>query len=226
MADTSVNTSTLSSAVFGQNDGQAVNPKSILGKDDFLKLLLTELEYQDPTDPMDTEKILAQTSELATLEAQQNTNKTLEKLIESFEVSSGLSAVSAIGKFAKMGNKVKVEKGMNTSFVVNFEQPVKSGMIKIYNEAGEVVKNISIPEGSNGNTTFSWDGKDESGNQVPEGFYRVSGDYVDKNGERHDIEFGTFPIEGVSFENGKALFKIGGQYVPMTSIAEIFSKEG
>ncbi len=225
MADTSM-TNSISSAVFGQNDGQAVNPKSILGKDDFLKLLLTELEYQDPTDPMDTEKILAQTSELATLEAQQNTNKTLEKLIEGFEMSSALSAVSAIGKFAKMGNKIKVEKGAETSFTINFEQPVKSGTIKIYSEAGEVVKTISIPEGSNGNTTFRWDGKDESGNQVQEGFYKVSGDYVDKNGGRHNVEFGTFPIEGVSFENGKALLKIGGQYVPMMNVAEIFSKEG
>ena len=225
MAD-SINSSILSSAALGQNDGTATNPKAVLGKDDFLKLLLTELEYQDPTDPMDTEKILSQTSELATLEAQQNTNKTLEKLIESFETSSGLSAINAIGKYAKMGNKIKVEKGSGASFTINFQEPVKSGTIKITTEGGELVKSISVPEGSNGNTSFRWDGKDESGNQVPEGFYQVSGDYIDANGNRHDIEFGTFPIEGVSFDNGKTLLKIGGQYVPMSNIAEIFSKEG
>ncbi|HUH42926.1 MAG TPA: flagellar hook capping FlgD N-terminal domain-containing protein, partial [Sulfurimonas sp.] len=51
--------------------------KSILGKDDFMKLLLVELQYQDPTEPMDTEKILTQTSQLAPLEASENTNKAL-----------------------------------------------------------------------------------------------------------------------------------------------------
>lgn len=52
----------------------------VLGKDDFLKLLLVELQYQDPTSPMDTEKILTQTSQLATLESATKTNTALENL--------------------------------------------------------------------------------------------------------------------------------------------------
>ena len=55
-----------------------VNPNGVLGKDDFLKLLLLELKYQDPTSPMDSEKILSQTSQLAGLEASENTNKALD----------------------------------------------------------------------------------------------------------------------------------------------------
>jgi flagellar basal-body rod modification protein FlgD len=46
----------------------AVEDKSILSKDDFMTLLLVELQHQDPTEPMDSEKILSQTSQLATLE--------------------------------------------------------------------------------------------------------------------------------------------------------------
>jgi len=226
MAIDTINSSALSSLSLNGQGDTTTNPKSILGKDDFLKLLLTELQYQDPTSPMDTEKILSQTSELATLEAQQNTNKTLESLMKSLEASSAISAIGAIGKYAKMGNKIKVEKGRDTVFTVNFESPAKKGSIKIYNETGEVVKTLPIPEGSNSDTVFKWDGKDENGNQVKDGFYKVSGDYIDKNGEKHSVEFGTFPIEGVSFENGKALLKLGGQYVPMDNIAEIFEKKG
>ena len=51
-----------------------VADKRALQKDDFLKLLLVELQHQDPTEPMDSEKILSQTSQLATLESAQNTN--------------------------------------------------------------------------------------------------------------------------------------------------------
>ena len=61
--------------------------KSALGKDDFMKLLLLELKYQDPTAPMDSEKILTQTSQLASLESAENTNKALETLATSLSSS-------------------------------------------------------------------------------------------------------------------------------------------
>ena len=77
-----------------------VNPNSVLGKDDFLKLLLLELKYQDPTAPMDSEKILSQTSQLAALEASENTNKALSDLAASLTSSLQYSGISAIGKIA------------------------------------------------------------------------------------------------------------------------------
>ena len=60
--------------------GQTANPQGELGKDEFLKLLLVELEHQDPTAPVETDKILSQTSQLASLEASTNTNKELQNL--------------------------------------------------------------------------------------------------------------------------------------------------
>ena len=54
------------------------NPHAQLDKDAFMKLLLTELQYQDPTSPMDSEKMLTQTSQLATLETQENTNQMMK----------------------------------------------------------------------------------------------------------------------------------------------------
>ena len=208
-----------------QNDNMAVNPKSILGKDDFLKLLLTELEHQDPTSPMDTEKILTQTSQLATLETQQNTNKTLEKIANQFQSSANLSAINAIGKLAKMGSKIKLEKDKESSFNINFGKEVKSGNIEIYNSNKELVKTIPIKEGSSGNTLIKWDGTDNSSKHLPEGFYEVGGKYTDKEGNSHQIDFGTYPIEGVSFENGKVMLKIGNQYVFMDQISQILDND-
>ena len=80
MAVTDVTSSTTTTATSSVN-----NPSSALGKDDFLKLLLTEMQYQDPTQPMDTDKILSQTSQLATLESADNTNKALEALSASLK---------------------------------------------------------------------------------------------------------------------------------------------
>ncbi|OQX73565.1 MAG: hypothetical protein B6D59_05275 [Campylobacteraceae bacterium 4484_4] len=102
------------------NDNIAVNPKSILGKDDFLKLLLTELSYQDPTSPMDTEKILTQTSQLATLETQQNTNKVMTELANRFKMEQSMSAISAIGRTARLSNEIEgnqIHKTVSTSIL-------------------------------------------------------------------------------------------------------------
>jgi len=74
--------------------------KSILGKDDFMTLLLVELQHQDPTEPMDSEKILSQTSQLATLEASENTNQALSDLAASLGSSQQYSTIAAIGKTA------------------------------------------------------------------------------------------------------------------------------
>ncbi len=218
-------TNALNSLTQSTNDtNTAVNPKSILGKDDFLKLLLVELEYQDPTSPMDTDKILTQTSELATLETQQNTNKTLEKITNQFQATSNLGAIAAIGKYAKLNNKIKLEENQPTSFNINFEAEVKKGTIHIYDENKQEVRTIDLEEGSVGNTTITWDGKTNGGESAKAGFYTIEGSYIDKNNKPHDIDFGTYPIEGVSFSNGKVQFKIGNQYIPMDNISEIFEK--
>lgn len=98
------------------SSGIVSNPNATLDKDAFLKLLLIELQHQDPTDPMDSDKMLTQTSQLSALEMQQNTNTTMQKMVEtmqklsdSFSTSMSTSALGAIGKMATVSdNKIKL----------------------------------------------------------------------------------------------------------------------
>ena len=121
------------------------NPNSVLGKDDFLKLLLLELKYQDPTAPMDSEKILSQTSQLATLEASENTNKALETLAASLASSMQYSGISAIGKVADTGsNAVSLEKNKNVDFQLYFPDDVTTGTINIMDVDGKVLSTMNV----------------------------------------------------------------------------------
>ena len=116
MSVTSTSSTVQTAATGGTTStGTANNPAAALGKDDFLKLLLTEMQYQDPTQPMDTDKILSQTSQLATLESADNTNKTLTALAASLQGSQQLSTVSAIGKIADLGDDTVTTKADGTS---------------------------------------------------------------------------------------------------------------
>ncbi len=219
MVDATTSTSTLTTNI----DNPYVNPDGILGKDDFMQLLLVELQNQDPTDPMDSDKILSQTSELATLESAENTNKALEELSQSLMSSQQYSVLSAIGKTASLGSDaIQHTKGQTTTFEMYFPNDVVSGTVDITDLDGNVIKTIELGENAQGVYSFDWDGTDNSGNLVEDGIYRVASNYASSDGNSYYTAVGTYPIESVRFDNGEALLKLGSSYVPMSSVVEIY----
>ena len=216
---TNGSTNTLSQEI---NDPH-VNPDGILGKDDFMKLLLLELQNQDPTDPMDSDKILSQTSQLAQLESADNTNKALEKLSKSLASSQQFSVISAIGKMASLDSDgIQHTEGESVTFDIYFPTDVSKGTLSITDMDGNVVKTLELKENAKGTYSFDWNGNDDNGNQMPDGIYKVSADYLDQDGEPQHTAVGTYPIESVRFEDGEALVKLGSRYVPMSEIKEIY----
>jgi len=200
-----------------------VNPNGILGKDDFMKLLLLELQNQDPTDPMDSDKILSQTSQLAQLESADNTNKALENLSKSLASSQQFGVISAIGKMASLDSDgIQHIKGKDTRFELYFPTDVSKGTLNITDLDGNTVRTIELSENSQGTYSFDWNGTDNAGKQMPDGIYRVSADYFNKDNEAQHTTIGSYPIESVRFEDGKALVKLGSNYIPMSDIKEIY----
>lgn len=220
MINQTTQTNTLQSTT---TDNPYVNPDGILGKDDFMKLLLIELQYQDPTEPMDTEKILTQTSELATLESADNTNKALEDLSRSLASSQQFSVLSAIGKTASLGtNTLQHKQGEETSFDLYFPTDVEGGSVTISDNNGNIIKTINLAQNPKGVYSFDWDGTDNNGNMVDDGIYTVTSNYYDQDGNPKQTAIGTYPVESVRFDNGKALVKLGSNYIPLENIKEVF----
>ncbi len=218
--NTSSATSTLSS---NKINNPYINPDGILGKDDFMKLMLIELQYQDPTQPMDTEKILQQTSQLASLEAADNTKKALENLSKSLANSQQYSVLGAIGKTASLGsNTIHHTKGKVSTFEMYFPTDVKSGTVTVRDREGSIVKTINLAENAKGVYSFDWDGKDNGGKDVPDGFYQITADYYDNQGNPRHSAVGNYPIESVRFDKGKALLKLGSRYIPLNQVVEIY----
>jgi flagellar basal-body rod modification protein FlgD len=199
------------------------NPKGILDKDDFLKLLLIELKYQDPTSPMDSEKILSQTSQLATLESSSNTNKALETLSATLLSSAQFSTVAAIGKIADIGsNGMIFEQGQSPKVEIYFPDAIASGTVEIKNSNGNIVKNIPILPNEKGVYTFDWNGITDAGGAADSGVYYVEASYTNPAGEALKTRAGAYPIESIRFEDGKSLLKLGSSYVPFEAIKEIY----
>lgn len=221
------NDTKVSSAAIGKKSskhGDLTNPKGVLGKDDFLKLLLTELQYQDPTQPMDTEKILAQTSQLATLESSNNTNKSLAHLAKAFSSSQQFATISAIGKIADLGDDtIKSEgKGKPTDFDLYIPTTAKSGTVTISDANGNAVDTMSIGANQKGVYQFTWNGKDSKGDIADAGVYHVSATYTDSKNQTKSTKVGTYPIDSVKFDGEKTLLKVGSNYVPLSKVAEVY----
>lgn len=198
--------------------------KNTLGKDDFMKLLLIELQHQDPTEPMDSEKILTQTSQLASLESTDNTNKALADLAASLGSVNQFSTIGAIGKTADLGSDVISldEDATTTAFEIYFPSDVKTGTVEITDNNGQTIKTIDVQTNPSGIYSFEWDGRDNLGNFAESGLYHVNASYTNSNGQALQTRLGAYPIESVRFDGGETLVKVGSNYVPLASIKEVY----
>ncbi|ENZ3913471.1 flagellar basal body rod modification protein [Campylobacter coli] len=233
-AATTTSTSTTSDTSSTSSSGLVSNPNATLDKDAFLKLLLIELQHQDPTDPMDSDKMLTQTSQLSALEMQQNTNTTMQKMVEtmqllsnSFSTSMSTSAIGAIGKMATVSdNKIKLT-GSDEIIALKMYLPEDSDengvTLEVYDSNNKLVFSEKSGEQSvsQGLFTMEWPGRNNNGVYAGDGEYTVKMVYNNKNGEKITANYGTYPIEGIVFKEGIAYAKMAGQEVPFDAISEI-----
>ena len=209
--------------VYDNATTSSVENKTELKTNDFMTLLLVEMQNQDPTEPMDSDKILSQTSQLATLESADNTNKTLSDLSASLASSQQFSSISAIGKTADLGsNAITYEDGTTSSFEVYFPEDIESGNIEILDVNGNTISTMEIEPNSSGTYQFDWDGALSSGSEADSGVYYVTASYKNPDGQDLTTRMGTYPIESVRFENGDSLVKVGSSYVSLNNIKEIY----
>ncbi len=205
-------------------DDFVFNPKSQLDKDAFMKLFLKQLQMQDPTNPMDTDKMLEQTAYLGTMEMNQNMQKTLDTLSKSIGTSQEMSTISAIGKMADTGNRYinVTDDDKSKSFDLYFGNDITSGNVLVKDKLGNIIKSFPLEAHTKGILNFKWDLKDDNGKRVPSNTYEITAEYTTSDGKKENTALGAYPIESIRFDNGEPYAKLGSKYVPFDSIKEIY----
>ncbi len=194
----------------------------VLGKDDFLKLLVTQLSNQDPLDPQSNEQYIAQLAQFSALEQAQNMNATLQaNSILTQSVNNALTA-SLIGKEVRaVGNTIVADGTNGTQVPVNLE---KAGQVTltIKDADGKVVKVIKTSELKGGENKIEWDGRDERGSLVPAGSYSYSAEATGVDGEPIRVDpYFVGVVSGVKFVGGNAVLMVGDREVPLGSVIQI-----
>ena len=205
------------------NTGLYDNTATILGKDDFLTLLITQLQNQDPLDPTDSVEYTAQLAQFSSLEQLSNVNQNLEYL-QLYQASiNNAQAVSFIGKeVTALGNGIQISEGSAEACEFHLTAAASGVTINIYNEAGDLVKTIEAGSMDAGRQSVQWDATDQNGNPLKDGDYTFEVLAVDADGQAvESITYSTGIVSGVTFIDGTTYFMVDDQKIPIADIIEV-----
>jgi flagellar basal-body rod modification protein FlgD len=173
------------SSISGANAASAAASTASVSNSDseqrFLKLLVTQLNNQDPLNPMENAELTSQLAQMSTVSGIEKLNSTLSGLVSQTGSNQVLQAASLIGyNVLSPGNTLATkdpEAGKDPAaqaFAVQLPGTAAGVEIKIVDASGKTVRTIEAGGMTEGVNAVTWDGKDDAGNAVPAGSYKFT----------------------------------------------------
>jgi flagellar basal-body rod modification protein FlgD len=188
--------------------------------DTFLQLLTTQLQNQDPLDPMDSNQFTQQLVEFSQVEQQINTNTNLQTLITQGQTQSGAYATGYLGKVVTVtGGQAALTDGQ-AQWNYNLAAAATSTTLSVTNANGQVVYSGS-GQTSAGNNTFTWNGEDNNGNQLADGTYTLAVNASNAGTAVTTTVSSSGTVSEVNMTGGSPQLVIGAMQVPLSSIGAI-----
>ena len=153
------------------NDSKKVDD---LGKDAFLKLMITQLQNQDPLNPAKNEDFIAQLAQFSSVEGIQNINSSIGDLATSFKSSQALEASSLVGRQVQISsNEARLTDNGEVKGTITLNSDVSDIKLSIEDSTGNVIRLLDIGSHQRGDVNFSWDGSNNSGARMTNGSYTL-----------------------------------------------------
>lgn len=196
--------------------------KNSLDKDGFLKLLVAQLKNQDPTGAgQDPNQMVQQLTSFSSLEQSQQTNTLLQGLQAQTSGLFQAQTASLVGKNVKVdGSGFNLKSGAAS---MNLELAAAANVTVTVKDAnGKVV--ATLPQGNLGRgvTTLNWDGRDSSGNALPDGAYKVDVTATGEDGKAATFRTSlTMKVDAVTFKDGGIYLASGGNIFSLADVLEI-----
>lgn len=177
--------------------------KNALGKDAFLKLLVTQMQHQNPLDPQDNGQFIAQLAQFSSLEGIQTLNSSVNAIMSGMGSSQALQASSLVGRSVIVQNDKALfdpKESLNGQVVV--PQNITDGKVTIKDKDGNVVKTIQLGEQKKGTADFIWDGTNDKGEKVETGTYTFTATTTVDGKSQEMYTMLPAKVTSVSFQNG------------------------
>ncbi|AVF94515.1 flagellar hook assembly protein FlgD [Vibrio diabolicus] len=166
--------------------------KQDLKQEDFLSLLTKQLSQQDPFKPVSNDQMIAQMASFATVDGIGKMNTQFESLNSSMTSNQALQASSLVGRDVLVPGAAGVKQDdAPMAAMVKLSQSIDNLFVRVEDEAGQLVRTFEVGAKPAGDTRVLWDGKDESGNPLPAGKYKVKASGL-VEGESQEFPVSTY----------------------------------
>ena len=141
----------------------------------FLKLLVTQLNNQDPLNPLDNAQLTSQLAQMSTVSGIEKLNSAFQSLLAQSGSNQVLQSAGLIGRTVLVpGHELALQPGVDAPFAVDVTGAAETVKVTITNAAGEVVRNVDLGALPPGVKTLSWDGRADNGAPVAAGVYTLN----------------------------------------------------
>ncbi|WP_313319405.1 flagellar hook capping FlgD N-terminal domain-containing protein [Stenotrophomonas sp.] len=179
---TSVSSDLYSSLGLTAQASTTTKKNDTLDQADFLKLMTTQLQHQDPLKPMDNSQMVAQMAQLSTVQGISDLNTTVESFQTAMANDQILKGAGLVGHEVLVpSTKLALETEGGASGTV----AAPSGgqvTVDITDANGVKVKSVNVTADAAGEVSFDWDGTDADGKRMPAGSYSITASHTDTSG--------------------------------------------
>jgi flagellar basal-body rod modification protein FlgD len=188
----------------------------------FLTLLTTQLKNQDPTAPLDSNQFTQQLVQMTGVEQQLNTNSLLQQVVSN--TSGGVAtAVGLIGKQVKATSDTANLTGGQAQWTYNLPAAAADLKVQVLDSKGNIVSSSAPTDLTAGDHAFTWNGKDLSGAQLPNGgTYTLKVTATDATGTAlATTNYVQGVVTGVTQNNGSSSITVNGGSVDVSKVISI-----
>ena len=184
---------------------------SSLGQDDFLKLMMEQLQNQDPFNPTDNTQFISQMAQLTSVSGISEMNSNLAPLTSSMYSTQMLDASSLIGKDVLVDSDVVVlpDEG-GVSGRLTLPSSTSAVDVEVLAPSGEVLAKLALGPQSAGDVEFEWNGEGLNGERLPPGNYEIRAQFMNGGSVEAIATQVRSPVESVSLAYGVPALNIDG----------------
>jgi flagellar basal-body rod modification protein FlgD len=173
-------------------------------KNEFLQLLVAQLQHQDPTQPTEGTEFVTQLAQFSQVEQAQNQTQELTTISNQMSGLSSNEAANLIGKQVDVrGSSLTFDGSLAATTNVTLDGAAAKTTVQVKDSSGNVIRTLDMGAQGPGPVQVTWDGKDDAGSVEPAGSYSVSVTATDTNGGNVPVETDVKGIvTQVSYDKG------------------------
>jgi len=213
----------VTSVVQNQTSQDSTQTRNQLSQSDFLKMFTTQMQYQDPLNPLDATQFTSQLAQFSSLDQLFKMSNSLTQLLQAGQTMNSMEALRLIGKQVQAsGNSLVLQDGSAAAGSFTLADAATQCTVSIYDGNGTLVRTLSLGVSPGGEGQFSWDGLSDTGETMPSGTYTYKMQAKDLSGNAVQVQTRTSGVvTGVKLGGTVPQLSMGAIDLPLSSVTVV-----